>query len=1411
MTDSAIQRPAAADQSKVPARDRWAVPVALGAIVFLALQTTVANLPANKIFAGHDTGFYNIFPRQLLRTSTGSWEVKTAFGFPNFEALLTLPYAVLINVLHALGFGGAGTGRAMYFAELIACGLGAFFLALVVVRRALPGVRPAVAAASAFGAAIFASYNVLSAVLLLYPPSTFQLEILMWPAVVAATLATLWYRPTLAAGLLVGILCVVAAMGNPAHTILGFAFLTALFVIDGVTTGRWKIRVALGAAAMVVGTMAYMWLPSVAALFLYKGSVTAPEAADPASLALSEKLIAARTSFSNLLRLDGLIWWPKTRNAALYDSIPMMLLTSVPAFVAFLALRTRARVVAWFWLAAVIGLLLAKGIHPPLPISLLWLQDRIVLFAAFRATYDKFVLVLLIVLPPLFAVGCASLATSRYTLQRWAFAIALGCVTASAWPFLAGRIAEPYFLTTIPDDYHKVDGILGGDSRALSLPGAPGEIFITSWYKGANFENLLFRSHVVNGAVFKMRSISAAPLYDDADGIQAEELPRLVGTLGLYGFDHILLHKDFLTSYRMAFDYQRYKVLGPLTALESEGFLDHDPRLTKEYEGPNLVLYKLKPENKLGHAYAANAATLAVSYEDTMLPLADAGLTAAKQAPLLLFLGNQMIPKAVPDQARFDATLRHATSVVAAPVNVETPALYREQIALPGQRFASLGPDYLNAHDPRAFIYAQPHGDWLTGVRPQAQNLDGHFTLAASERFSPTVVVRAERVPSEAAALWFGDDTNLAWPISSYGDERIPDGQLDEGLPPPTVRSSFALPVTRLSSGRLGVSYSISLHADAKTPELAVAGAALPAPLPVTADPHVTVVYSPGDTKVVVAWLRVVLRRSDGHTIYLDKELDTTGRLDDWSVRDSAQAALDQQFDETLQLHQTDPAWVAAQSFFNPEQAESYRITELRLIYGKRPGVDMRSNPGSYGLVLRSLRIELLGPPWRSYVDRGVSAEFGAANARTMTNLPSAIAGSRGGALLVNAVVPEETSAVREPLVGRSATFRLADGTTVVADVIRETAEGYVVKVDPRREQIITRSAVAQIAASGPPRLRTYAVTLPLAKVDLARYPEVHVRFWEGSAGIRPDIAFRMETPVGLRTVHVTAGADDDAGLPQNWIHNSDFPGLDATLDLNGIPTSVNSDTGWREAIFDLREIAFEHLGYIAVRPVDVTVTLSMDAGPLGTETAYAFGLGDIVFTGQRREKLRPPAREMIGIDRAPLRPVAAEPLAGSPDLWTLRYPDVQLAAGSHTLSTQLRAPWSVMSASLLGPQPAQRPVPHLTLTHIDDELYAVHLDAPGPAWISFAETYHSGWRLIEGRPPNGRASWLLSLKWLTAPLGNHVVGNAYDNAWYVDGAGPRDYVIDFAPQDWVRLGEVISIVWLALALIFVGLRWRRP
>ncbi len=368
--------------------------------------------------------------------------------------------------------------------------------------------------------------------------------------------------------------------------------------------------------------------------------------------------------------------------------------------------------------------------------------------------------------------------------------------------------------------------LFGTDSRALSLPGAPGEIFITSWYKGANFENLLFRSHVVNGAVFKMRSISAAPLYDDADGVQAEELPRLVGTLGLYGFDHVLLHKDFLTSYRMAFDYQRYKVLGPLTALESERFLDHDSRLTKEvrraqsralqdqtggHAGPRLWRERRDAGGRLRRCDAAVRRCRAHRGE-------------TRPAAVVSRKPDDSEGRSGPSARRRDAQARDERCRRAR----STPRRRRSTASRSPCRDNGSRRSDPTTSSPAirsAFVYAQPHGDWLTGARPQAQNLDGHFSLGqrptASRRpwwcapnaFRP----KPPRCGSATTRTWRGrslrtatnESPTVSWPKVCRCR--------------PCARS-FAVPVTRLSSGRLGVSYSISLHAGAKAPELAVAG-----------------------------------------------------------------------------------------------------------------------------------------------------------------------------------------------------------------------------------------------------------------------------------------------------------------------------------------------------------------------------------------------------------------------------------------------------------------------------------------------------------------------------------------------------------------------------------------------------------
>jgi hypothetical protein len=118
---------------------------------------------------------------------------------------------------------------------------------------------------------------------------------------------------------------------------------------------------------------------------------------------------------------------------------------------------------------------------------------------------------------------------------------------------------------------------------------------------------------------------------------------------------------------------------------------------------------------------------------------------------------------------------------------------------------------------------------------------------------------------------------------------------------------------------------------------------------------------------------------------------------------------------------------------------------------------------------------------------------------------------------------------------------------------------------------------------------------------------------------------------------------------------------------------------------------------------------------------------------------------------------------------------------------------------------------PQTTIRHIDDELYAVHV-AKGArsAWLAFAETYHGGWRLIPGNAPHDRLSWLRSLAWLGQGIGTHVVGNAYDNTWYLAADAPENYVLDFEPQDFAVIGEIVAMGALAIAIVALALGWLR-
>jgi len=157
-----------------------------------------------------------------------------------------------------------------------------------------------------------------------------------------------------------------------------------------------------------------------------------------------------------------------------------------------------------------------------------------------------------------------------------------------------------------------------------------------------------------------------------------------------------------------------------------------------------------------------------------------------------------------------------------------------------------------------------------------------------------------------------------------------------------------------------------------------------------------------------------------------------------------------------------------------------------------------------------------------------------------------------------------------------------------------------------------------------------------------------------------------------------------------------------------------------------------------------------------------------------------------------------------------LQYPTIDLTRGLHRVTTRLQPPWMVGSVAIAPKNVPRSAAPPLTIRHIDDELFAVHVDRNRPVWISFAETYHAGWRLVAATAPKNRLQWAASLRWLRAPAGEHVMGNAYNNTWFVTGAGPGDYVIDFAPQDFAVIGKVLALLATLVALGLAAYWWRR-
>ncbi|OGX41756.1 MAG: hypothetical protein A3C53_00385 [Omnitrophica WOR_2 bacterium RIFCSPHIGHO2_02_FULL_68_15] len=141
----------------------------------------------------------------------------------------------------------------------------------------------------------------------------------------------------------------------------------------------------------------------------------------------------------------------------------------------------------------------------------------------------------------------------------------------------------------------------------------------------------------------------------------------------------------------------------------------------------------------------------------------------------------------------------------------------------------------------------------------------------------------------------------------------------------------------------------------------------------------------------------------------------------------------------------------------------------------------------------------------------------------------------------------------------------------------------------------------------------------------------------------------------------------------------------------------------------------------------------------------------------------------------------------------------IPLTAGRHQLSV-LQEGCEGYQLILRRPDTARKAsgVPQCTVRAVNPTRYQVHVQASGPHFLVFQESFHTGWRLDV---PGGLAA-------------ARVKAQGYANGWWVPTAGTYDAEIRFVPQRMMTGGLLISGIallgGLLVGLVHAGRGWRR-
>jgi hypothetical protein len=518
----------------------------------LASVITISNLGTTQDFFGYDAGTSMLVPATTVR-QLAAWSDLYAPGVPVGAAALSSLWVGLAYLMSLLGASSVLIERLFYGLLLFGALFSSYLLSTTVLTN-LFGFRRS---QSTFFAGLIGScwytFNPYSMLLMTRPVTTHEIAWAVVPLGLTVLIKGLSGKRPFAYGLGFAATWLTIMTGNPALTLVA-VILAAIIV--GVVVAKngfpslagWRF---LGCSVILtVALGAYVWFPLLLSgvnPFGYASKINALSV----TTVDAERFNSLRTSIANLWRTDGSIAFPEQPYYHLVESGGPWLFAGyfspLAAFASIFLVRAKdRRLVFTLVITALIFMFLAKGEHDPFPQPMIWLYGHVGAFAIFRNSHDKFMLATLVIEGVLLSISFASLFSRALNVRIAAGVFAIGLVIPFALLFVAGRVADHKYLSSVPADYQTL-------RQVLAQPGSAGTVFTgpdfggasyLRWYQGNQSPDPTFLG-VPAVTEQWLRSIGYDFQVDDRD-TYIRQFDESLDLLPLLGVRYVLIHKDVL-------------------------------------------------------------------------------------------------------------------------------------------------------------------------------------------------------------------------------------------------------------------------------------------------------------------------------------------------------------------------------------------------------------------------------------------------------------------------------------------------------------------------------------------------------------------------------------------------------------------------------------------------------------------------------------------------------------------------------------------------------------------------------------------------------------------------------------------------------------------------------------------------